>query len=94
MYFLTDYLIAMISSIIIALALKLPLLPSKPYRFSFDVSALFPTPIIAIGILSFLFVLNYNGFILAILTGVFSGFFVKYLFYYVFPKPLKEDSYE
>ena len=57
-----------------ALLLEIPLLPSKLYRYSFDVSALYPTPIIAIGVLSIFIVLNYtfiyNGLILAIIIGV------------------------
>jgi energy-converting hydrogenase A subunit A len=78
--------------------LRLPLLPSKPYRYSFDVSALYPTPIIAIGILSIFLVLNYtfmyNGLILAAVIGVLSALFVKYLFDFVFPTPLDENAGE
>ena len=92
------YIVAIIVSIIMALILRLPLLPSKPYRYSFDVSALYPTPIIAIGILSIFLVLNYtfmfNGLLLAVIIGVLSALFVKYLFDFVFPKPLNEDNGE
>ena len=92
------YIVAIICSIVVALILKLPLLPSKPYRYSFDVSAIYPTPIIAMGILSLFFVLNYtfiyNGLVLAIIIGVLSALFVKYLFDFVFPKPLDEDAGE
>ena len=95
---LIAYVIAIIVSIIVALLLRLPLLPSKPYRYSFDVSAVYPTPIIAIGVLSIFFVLNYtfmyNGLVLAIVIGVLSALFVKYLFDFVFPKPLSEDNGE
>ena len=66
------YVVAIVISIIMAFVLKVPLLPSKPYRYSFDVCAVYPTPIIAIGIL--------------------SALFVKYLFNFVFPKPLNEDE--
>ena len=90
------YLVTILCSIIIALILKLPLLPSKPYRYSFEVSALYPTPVIAIGFLSIFLVLNYtfmyNGLVLAIVIGVLSALFVKYLFYLVFPKPLDENN--
>ena len=93
-----SYIVAIIFSIYVALLLKIPLLPSKLYRYSFDVSALYPTPIIAIGVLSIFIVLNYtfiyNGLILAIIIGVLSAFFVKYLFYTVFPKPLSENAGE
>ena len=73
-------------------------MPSKPYRYSFDVSALYPTPIIAIGIFSIFLVLNYtfiyNGIVLAAIIGIISALFVKYLFDFVFPKPLDEDGGE
>jgi len=98
--FLLNYLIAIITSIIIAIGLKMPFLPEKPRRFSWTNSAMFPTPIFAIGLSAICFSLNiiwiYDGMVLAILMGIFSAFFVKYLFYYVFPKPpeLKEESNE
>ena len=92
------YIAAIVISIVVALALKIPLLPSKPYRYSFDVSAIYPTPIIAIGIFSIFLVLNYtfmyNGLVLAIIIGILSALFVKYLFDFVFPKPLNEDNGE
>ena len=90
------YVVAIVCSIAVALVLKIPLLPSKPYRYSFDVSAVYPTPIIAIGILSIFLVLNYtfmyNGLVLAIVIGVLSALFVKYLFDFVFPKPLDDNA--
>ena len=92
------YIVTIICAIAVALVLKLPLLPGKPYRYSFDVSALYPTPIIAIGILSLFLVLNYtfmyNGLVLAVVVGVLSALFVKYLFDFVFPKPLDENTGE
>ena len=92
------YIVAIVCSIIVALVLRLPLLPSKPYRYSFDVSAIYPTPIIAIGIFSIFLVLNYtfmyNGIVLAIIIGILSALFVKYLFDFVFPKPLDENAGE
>ena len=95
---LLAYIVAIIVSIIMALILRLPLLPSKPYRYSFDVSALYPTPIIAIGIFSIFLVLNYtfiyNGLVLAAIIGILSALFVKYLFDFVFPKPLDETGGE
>lgn len=90
------YIVTIIVSIVVAYALRIPLLPSKPYRYSFDVSAIYPTPIIAMGIFSIFLVLNYtfmyNGLVLAIVIGILSALFVKYLFYFVFPKPLNGDE--
>lgn len=95
---LLDYIVAIFVSIIVALILRIPLLPGKPYRYSFDVSAIYPTPIIAIGIFSIFLVLNYtfmyNGIILAVIIGILSALFVKYLFDFVFPKPLDGDEGE
>jgi energy-converting hydrogenase A subunit A len=95
---LLAYIVAIVCSIVAALVLRLPLLPSKPYRYSFDVSALYPTPIIAIGIFSIFLVLNYtfmyNGLVLAVIVGVLSALFAKYLFDFVFPKPLDENAGE
>ena len=92
------YIVVIICSIVAALLLRLPLLPSKPYRYSFDVSAIYPTPIIAIGILSLFLVLNYtfmyNGLVLAVVIGVLSALFVKYLFDFVFPNPLDGNDGE
>ena len=92
------YIVTIICAIVVALVLRIPLLPSKPYRYSFDVSAIYPTPIIAVGILSIFLVLNYtfmyNGLVLAVIIGVLSALFVKYLFDFVFPKPLNENEGE
>lgn len=90
------YFIVIFVSILFAFILKVPLLPSKPYMYSFDVSALYPTPIISAGILSLFFVLGYtfiyNGIVLSVVIGVLTALFVKYLFYEVFPKPLQNDG--
>ena len=34
----------------------------------------------------------YNGLVLAVIIGILSALFVKYLFDFVFPKPLNEDD--
>ena len=95
---LLAYIVTIIVSMVVALILKIPLLPNKPYRYSFDVSAIYPTPIIAIGIFSIFLVLNYtfmyNGIVLAVIIGILSALFVKYLFDFVFPKPLDGDEGE
>ncbi len=86
-----NYILAIIVAIVLGLALRLPLLPEKPIRFSWTKSALFPTPIFAIGILAIFYSLNifwiYDGLVIAILVGLASALFVKYLFDYVFPNP-------
>ncbi len=93
---LINYLVAIIVCIVVALALKLPLVPEKPIRNSWTNSAVFPTPIFAIGVLAIFFSFNfywiYNGLILAVIVGILSAFFVKYLFYWVFPNPSEADN--
>lgn len=95
-YLLLSYLITIIVSVVIALGLGLPLLPKKPIRFSFDKSAIFPTPIFTLGFLAICFSINfywiYNGIVLAIFWGIVSGLFVKYGFDYVFPKLPDENE--
>jgi energy-converting hydrogenase A subunit A len=36
----------------------------------------------------------YNGIVLAVIIGILSALFVKYLFDFVFPKPLDGDEGE
>ena len=88
---LINYIVSIVVAIVISLVLGLSLLPEKPIRFSWTNSALFPTPIFAIGILAIFYSLNvfwiYDGLVIAIIVGVFSAIFVKYLFDYVFPSP-------
>ena len=89
--YLLNYLITIATSIIIAIVLKMPILPEKPKRFSWTNSAVFPAPIIAIGLLAICFSMNflwiYDGMVLAIIISIISVLFVKYLFYYIFPIP-------
>ncbi|XRO76097.1 energy-converting NiFe hydrogenase A subunit EhaA [Methanocaldococcus sp. 28A] len=73
------YLIALITSIIVALILKLPLLPKeKPIRFSFETSIMFPTPILALGIEAIFRNLFGDYISLAILAGIFGALLSKY----------------
>ena len=93
---LLNYIVAIIVCIVVALALKLPLVPEKPVRNSWTNSAIYPTPIFAMGILAILFSLNiywiYDGLALAVIIGILSAVFVKYFFYYIFPNPAENDS--
>ena len=96
LYLLINYLISAVISIAIALCIGLPLLPEKPRRFSWTRSAIFPTPIISMGLLAIFYSTGfywiYNGMVLSIIIGVLSSFFMKYLFEYVFPKHIVEED--
>ena len=93
---LINYIVAIVVAIAIALILKLPLLPEKPIRFSWTTSALFPTPIFAVGILAIFYSLNvfwiFDGLVLSVIVGLASAIFVKYGFDHVFPKPPQEGG--
>ena len=93
---LINYLVAIIVAIVVAVILRLPILPEKPIRFSWTESALFPTPVFAMGILAIFYSLNifwiYDGLVLAVIVGLFSAIFVKYGFDYIFPKPPPADD--
>jgi len=95
-YLLLSYLIAIVTSILSALVLGLPLLPKKPIRFSYEKSAIFPTPIFAVGFLAICFSVNffwiYNGMVLAIFWGIVSGLFMKFIFDFVFPQPISKEE--
>ena len=86
---LVNYIVAILVAIVLSLVLRLP-------RFSWTKSALFPTPIFAIGILAIFYSLNifwiYDGLLIAIIVGVFAALFVKYLFDYIFPNPPKLEG--
>lgn len=86
-----DYFLVIIISIATAFILRLPLIPSRPIRYSFDVSILYPTPLIAVGVFTIFFILGFSGILISIIIGICTALFVKYLFYYLFPKP-KEVS--
>ena len=94
-YLLLDYIITIIVAIIVALMIKLPLLPENPIRQSWTQSALFPTPIIAVGLVSICIQLNITGYYLgidlAIIIGILTALFVKYLLDDTFPKPKNEE---
>lgn len=93
---LLNYIVSIIVCIVVALALKLPLVPDKPFRNSWTNSAIYPTPIFAMGILAIFFSFNiywiYDGLALAVIIGILSALFVKYFFYYIFPNPAENDS--
>lgn len=96
MYLLINYVITIVSAIIVGLIIKLPLLPEKPIRQSWTPSVLFPTPIIALGLVAICVELNikgyYEGIDLAIIIGILSALFVKYLLDDTFPKPKTEEE--
>lgn len=83
-----SYLIAVASAVILAMILRLPLLPEKPMRESWTISVIFPTVIIAIGLFAIInYFKVYNNIYAAIIIGIFSAIFSKYFLEKAFPKP-------
>ncbi|ACV24155.1 energy-converting NiFe hydrogenase A subunit EhaA [Methanocaldococcus fervens] len=73
------YITALITSMVVALLLKLPLLPKeKPIRFSFKTSVLFPTPVLALGIEAIFRNLFGDYIGLAFFAGLFGALLSKY----------------
>ena len=73
------YSIALATSMIVALLLKLPIIPKeKPIRFSFQTSVLFPTPILALGIEAIFRNLFGNYMALAFFAGLFAALMSRY----------------
>lgn len=86
-----SYIIALAAAIILALALRLPLLPEKPMRQSWTISAIFPTAILAIGFYAMVYELGYQGYIVALITGIITALFAKFILEKVVPKPDSEE---
>jgi len=86
-----SYVLAVLSAIIVGLALRIPLLPERPIRYSFTASIIFPTSVIALGLYAMVFKLygfyGYEGIIIGIVTGIVSALFSKFLLGKVLPKP-------
>jgi energy-converting hydrogenase A subunit A len=96
MYVLLSYVLAIVSSIVVGLLVRLPLLPEKPMRQSWTVSAVFPTAVIALGILAIFFKFGmasfYHGLDLGLAIGIITALSVKYFFDNILPKPEMEGS--
>ncbi len=89
---ISSYILAVASAMIVGLVLRLPILPEKPMRYSWTVSTIFPTSVLAVGFTAVLFKLGYNGLLVAVIVGVFTAIFAKYFLERVLPRPQMEES--
>ncbi|CDG65211.1 hypothetical protein MBMB1_1110 [Methanobacterium sp. MB1] len=89
-----SYLIALAAALILGIILRLPLLPEKPMRQSWTISAVFPTAILAIGFYAMVYKLGYQGYIVALITGIITALFCKFILEKVVPVPESEESHE
>jgi energy-converting hydrogenase A subunit A len=89
-----SYIIALAAALILGLALRLPLLPDKPMRQSWTISAVFPTAVLAIGFYAIVYELGYRGYIIALITGIITALFAKFILEKLVPIPEAEESHE
>lgn len=89
---ISSYILAIVSAIIVGLVLRIPLLPERPIRFSWTVSIIFPTSVLTVGFTAILFKLGYEGMLIAVLVGIFTAIFAKYVLERLLPKPQMEES--
>ena len=89
-----NYIIALVVALILSLVLRLPILPEKPMRQSWTISAVFPTAILAIGFYAMVDKLGYQGYLVALIIGVLTALFAKFILERVVPKPESEESHE
>jgi energy-converting hydrogenase A subunit A len=87
-----SYILAVVSAIIVGLVLRLPLLPERPMRFSWTVSIIFPTAVLALGFTAIIFKLGYEGLLVAAIVGIITSIFAKYFLERILPKPQTEES--
>lgn len=97
-YIILSYALAIASSIGVGLLVRLPLLPERPMRQSWTVSAVFPTAVISLGITAIFFKLGFYGFFqgvdVALAVGIITGLSAKYFFEGILPKAETEESHE
>ncbi|MCC7558914.1 MAG: energy-converting hydrogenase A subunit A EhaA [Methanobacterium sp.] len=88
------YLIALAAALILGLVLRLPLLPNKPIRHSWTISAVFPTAVLAVGFYAMVYELGYQGYIVALITGIITALFSKFILEKLVPVPQKDGEEE
>lgn len=82
-----SYILAVLSAIIVGFIVKLPLLPERPIRYSFTISIIFPTTVIALGLSAMVFELGWGGIMVGVITGILSALISKYLLEKILPEP-------
>lgn len=89
-----SYLIALAASLIVSVVLRLPLLPDKPMRNSWTISAVFPTALLSVGFYAMVSELGYQGYVVALITGIITALFAKFILEKVVPRPEGDESHE
>lgn len=87
---ISSYALAVLAAVVVGLVLRLPLLPERPMRHSFTISIVFPTAVLALGFTAIVFKLGYEGLLVAVVIGVLTAIFSKYILDRVLPAPQEE----
>lgn len=91
-YTLLSYILAVIAAMVVGLVLRIPILPERPMRYSWTISIIFPTSVLALGFTAMLFKLGYTGIPVAITIGILTAVFAKYFLERLLPRPKMEES--
>lgn len=89
---ISSYVLAVLSSVIVGLVLKMPILPERPMRQSWTISIIFPTIILALGFTAMVSKLGVDGLLVAVIIGIITALFSKYLLERILPEPIMEES--
>jgi energy-converting hydrogenase A subunit A len=89
---ISSYAVAVISSIVVGLLLRIPILPERPMRQSWTISIVFPTVVLALGFSAMVFKIGVDGLLVAAIIGILTAFFSKYILERVLPEPVMEES--
>ncbi len=87
-----SYVLAIASAMIVGLVLRIPILPENPMRYSWTVSIIFPTSVLAIGFNAIFYKLGYSGLYIGVVVGVATAIFAKYFLERMLPIPQTEES--
>ncbi len=87
-----SYILAVAAAMIVGLILRIPILPERPMRQSWTISVIFPTSVLALGFTAIFFKLGYSGIVLAIVIGIITAVFSKYILERLLPKPQMVES--
>jgi energy-converting hydrogenase A subunit A len=87
-----SYILAVIAAMVVGLVLRIPILPERPMRYSWTISIIFPTSVLALGFTAMLFKLGYTGIPITIIVGIITAVFAKYFLERLLPRPQTEES--
>ena len=87
-----SYIMALVAAMVVGLVLRIPILPERPMRYSWTISIIFPTSVLAVGFTAMLFKLGYTGIPVALAVGILTAVFAKYFLERLLPRSQVEES--